>query len=297
MDLHQHGLRKFPRAGLLATSAGRGWSGVATELRAHPAGNLPALVPTQFELTLAVKGADGSVSRKGDGVRQVTQVRPGTLWLCPIGVGEDETNISTDLPEILHVYLPQSGFATLAEHYSDARISGSAVRYLADVDDPMLKQLSLALLSELRHETSAGRILVETTALAMTARLGQTYGHDRPDGQHDDEEALCAPRMRRVLDYIQANLEADLTVEGLASIACLSPHHFARMFKGVVGKSPHSYVSSQRLSSAKRMLLAKRYSLVEIAQRTGFSTQAAFNRSFRRVEGCTPTEYRRRRIE
>jgi AraC family transcriptional regulator len=56
-------------------------------------------------------------------------------------------------------------------------------------------------------------------------------------------------RLTRVLDYIGANLEDDLTLARLASIACLSRFHFSRAFKAAVGRSPHHYVSAKRLSS------------------------------------------------
>jgi AraC family transcriptional regulator len=59
-----------------------------------------------------------------------------------------------------------------------------------------------------------------------------------------------------VLDYIDANLEGDLTLDQLASMACLSRLHFARTFKAAVIQSPHRYVSAQGLGRAKALLLA-----------------------------------------
>ena len=294
MDLLLHGRKKFPNAGLIASSAGRGWRGVAAEVRAHPAGELAAVAPTQFELTFAVQGADGSVARKGAGIRQVTPVRPGTLWLCPIGVGEEDISMSANLPEILHVYLPCGSFSSLSQQYGGGRISGESICYLADVEDPLVQQLCLSLLAELRHETSVGRIFAETAALALAARLAQAYSHECFGNPKRKYSSVCETRIRRVLDYVPANLEADLSLEDLARIACLSPFHFARMFKEVVGKTPHGFVSEKRLELAKRLLAERSSCLAEVAIRSGFSSQAAFNRSFRRSEGCTPGEFMRR---
>jgi AraC-like DNA-binding protein len=61
-------------------------------------------------------------------------------------------------------------------------------------------------------------------------------------------------RLTRVLDYIGANLEDDLTLARLAAVACLSRFHFSRAFKAAVGRSPHHYVSAKRLELAKQLL-------------------------------------------
>jgi AraC family transcriptional regulator len=296
MDLHRHGAHKFPQAGLLASSGGRNWQGVAAELRSHPAGDLPAIVPTQMEITLATRSMPGAhVSRKGAGVRQRTAVETGTVWLCPVGVGEDDINISAPLTEVLHIYLPAERFSALASLYGDARIRADAVRYLADVQDPLIRQIGLSILGELTRESSAGRMMVEAAALALTARVAQAYGHDRPEaadpfcGDRD-----CPERIRRAIDFIHDNLHRDLGVTELAAIACLSPFHFARLFKRVTGKTPCTYVSGARLERARRLLSERRMSLVEVALTSGFSSQAAFGTAFKRVVGCTPGAYRHR---
>lgn len=279
----------------MASSDGRGWTGVAAELRAHPQGELPAIVPEQLEITLAIRRSPGAfVSRKGAGVRQHTRVEAGTLWLCPVGVGEDEIEIGAPLPEVLHVYLPTDRFEVLAAQYGDGRIRADAVRYLADVDDPLIRQIALAIRSELLSETSAGRMLVEAAALALTARLAHDHGHDRPETPAAPEVPTCPGRIARAIDFIRANLEREISVAELANVACLSPSHFARMFRRVTGTTPHGFVSAERLALARTLLADRSIPLVSVAHRAGFSTQAAFGTAFKRATGTTPGAYRRR---
>ncbi|WP_157944661.1 helix-turn-helix domain-containing protein [Mangrovicella endophytica] len=295
MDLHSHGEFKFPNAGLVASSQGRGWSGVAAELRCHPPGNLPAIVPTQMEITLATRRSPGAfVSRKGAGHRQRTAVEAGTVWLCPVGVGEDDINISAALQDVLHIYLPTDRFAHLAELYGDRCIRADAVRYLADVDDDLIRQLGFSIHRELCGESAGGRMMVETASLALVARVSQTYGHDSPErpGAEAAGALPSASRIGRAIEFIRDNLDGELTVAELAEVACLSPFHFARMFKAVTGSTPHGFVSAARLGEARRLLVQGKLSLAEIAHRSGFSSQAAFSTAFKRAVGCSPRKYR-----
>ena len=296
MDLHRHGEFKFPNADLIASSRGRGWSGVAAELRCHASGDVPAILPTQMEITIATRRSPGAVvSRKGAGLRQRTPVEEGTIWFCPSGVGEDEISISGPLLDILHIYLPDDRFAYLAEYYGDPRIRADAVRYLADVDDSFIRHLGGAIRRELVEESSAGRMIVETASLTLVARIAQNYGHDRPDRQRTSEPvATCPERIRRAIDYIRQNPQRELTVVELAEVACLSPFHFSRMFKSVTGRTPHAFVSAERLQEARKLLSRTSIPLAEIALSSGFSGQSAFSTAFKRAVGCTPRDYRQR---
>jgi AraC family transcriptional regulator len=103
---------------------------------------------------------------------------------------------------------------------------------------------------------------------------------------------LPAYRLRRVLDYIAAHLDQDLSLADLARTAGMSAHHFAVLFRQRMGTSPHRYVVEQRLEHAKRLLRDHARSILEVALLSGFESQSHFGRVFRRVVGMTPSEYR-----
>ena len=95
-----------------------------------------------------------------------------------------------------------------------------------------------------------------------------------------------------MLNYIEANLEGDLSIERMAAIACLSRYHFARAFRQAVGQSPHRYVSAKRLERAKALLVRGDRPLVDIALALSFSSQANFTRAFRQATGQAPGQFR-----
>jgi AraC family transcriptional regulator len=219
-----HGEQKYPSVSLLASSASLGWSGVAAELRCIPRVELPAIQPTQMEIAIAIRADNvATVSRKGDGVRQETRVEPGVIWLCPEGVGEDEIVVTAPMTEVLHIYLPTTRFDQLSEIFGDSQATAKSIRYLAGVHDDLIRQIGVSLLGEMKSESSAGKVLVESLALTLSARLAQTYANDSPpiiDLSYQRHE-LGDVRIRRVLDYMSTHLEDDMSIEDLAGVACL----------------------------------------------------------------------------
>jgi AraC family transcriptional regulator len=132
------------------------------------------------------------------------------------------------------------------------------------------------------------------TETSLAARLVQNHVRSSPARivWPIKQEGLDRRRLFRVLDCIEANLEGDLTLDHLASIACLSRFHFARAFKAALGKTPHQYVTAKRIERAKALLIRGDQSLVDVALALNFSSQANFTRAFRRLTGQTPGQYR-----
>lgn len=101
-----------------------------------------------------------------------------------------------------------------------------------------------------------------------------------------------SPRLRRVLDYIEAHLDRDLTLAELAGVACLSPCHFSRSFKLAVGVGPRRYTVRRRVERAKGPLRQGGDTLAAIAAAVGFADRSHFTAAFRRETGTTPGHYR-----
>jgi AraC-like DNA-binding protein len=103
---------------------------------------------------------------------------------------------------------------------------------------------------------------------------------------------LSPGALRRVKEYIDANLENSIDLVTLADTAGLSLFHFARAFKQSEGMTPHGYVLERRLEHAHGLLTSTDLSLAEIASATGFSDQGHLARYFRRRHGVSPSALR-----
>jgi AraC family transcriptional regulator len=292
----RYGDAKYGSAELLASSADRGWSGLSAELRSHPDGVI-AWKGTQLdtEICVVIRGNRSVITRQGPGILDRTVAERGIIWLSPAGLQEDFIDISDPVPAILHIYLPASHFSPVSLGVDLDKSVVASLRYESAFHDPLLAEIAFAIESELQVQTSAGRLLVETLAVSLAARLVQN--HVSPSSAQAcsrfTPEGLGRRRLSRVLDYIEVSLEGDLTIDQLAAIACLSRFHFARAFKAAIGQSPRRYVNAKRLERAKALLIRADRSLIDIALALSFSCQSNFTRAFRQATGLTPGQYRR----
>ncbi len=99
-------------------------------------------------------------------------------------------------------------------------------------------------------------------------------------------------RLLRVLVHIQQHLDDSLALETLAQLACFSPFHFHRIFKGMVGESVKEYVRRLRLERAATRLKLSTVPVTTIALDAGYETHEAFTRSFRSAFGVCPSRFR-----
>jgi AraC family transcriptional regulator len=104
---------------------------------------------------------------------------------------------------------------------------------------------------------------------------------------------LALTAKRNVIDYIEEHLADDCALFKLASIANLSPYHFARAFRADTGDAPHQFVLRRRLKRAQELLRFTRIPIAEVALSCGFTSQQRLNDVFAREIGTTPGQARR----
>lgn len=100
-------------------------------------------------------------------------------------------------------------------------------------------------------------------------------------------------RLHRVSDYIYGHLDGDLDLDRLSEIACLSPHHWHRIYRAVHGETLAATVKRLRLQRAAADLAQTDLPVETIAQRSGYPNLQSFNRTFKATYGLPPARYRK----
>jgi len=108
-------------------------------------------------------------------------------------------------------------------------------------------------------------------------------------------QGLAPWQIRRVLTYVDSNLDTPIRNKDLATVARLSEFHFNVAFRKSVGHSPHEYIIRRRMERAQGLMLSTDKTLSEIAAECGLADQPHFTRLFRRFAGESPAAWRRAR--
>lgn len=108
----------------------------------------------------------------------------------------------------------------------------------------------------------------------------------------EQTQASYRDRLNRVVDYVYANLEGDVSFDRLAEVACLSPYHWSRIYAAMQGETIAATIKRLRLQRAADQLANSDASIEAIAERSGYSSTETFGRAFREAIGVAPATYR-----
>jgi AraC family transcriptional regulator len=161
--------------------------------------------------------------------------------------------------------------------------------------DPTLRHIALALRAGVQSGAAVDRMYGEALSTALAVHLLREYGAAVP-GPERQYGGLSREKLARAVEYIQDQLDADLTVSEIAQAVGISPYHFTRLFKESTGQSPHQYVVDARVRKAKELLTTGKFTISEAAYHVGFVDQSHLTRHFKRVFGLPPKRLLSRRI-
>jgi AraC family transcriptional regulator len=214
--------------------------------------------------------------------------RAGTITITPSGPVPDLRLFTPS--ELLHCALDE-GFLNGVAAEMD-RQPALQPEFRASLQDGAIQRILSMMLEELIAERPFGRLYVDSLAHALATRYlllerqSVVVSESRVSG-------LPARILKRIREKIEANLEADLTLESLAEESGYSRAHFLRMFRVATGLTPHQYVLELRLTRAQDCLRQMNASIIDIAESCGFSSQSHMTSVFRQRLEMTPGEFRR----
>jgi AraC family transcriptional regulator len=232
------------------------------------------------------------VTRKIEGAASETAlIGPRRICLTP---GEASTLWGhSGHPEILQVYLRQSIYEAAVTEIYGCDSSGAELVPRFAILDPLLEQLAIAITNALRDGAAEDGLYIDTIAQMMAVHLARSHSSRSRPVRLLPTKPLAGWKMRRVIEYIEDNLEGDLSLQAMAAEVDISPLYLARAFKSAVGQSPHQYVLARRIERAKELLRNTDLPVVDVALSSGFSSQSHLSHWFIRQVGVSPAVYRR----
>jgi AraC family transcriptional regulator len=192
--------------------------------------------------------------------------------------------------DYLHYYLSQGLLEKIA---LDNGVSTSfRLQEAFFIEDLVVAQMTKSILTPVEHGEPLDRLALDQIGMVLGAHTLQAHC-GAPKFAAGPGRGLEAWQKLRVEGMLRAHLQGNLTVKELASACSLSESHFARCFRTSFGMPVHQRFIQLRIEHAKDLLSRTSKSLVEIALLSGFCDQAAFTRSFSRMEHITPSHWRR----
>ncbi|MFG2793787.1 helix-turn-helix domain-containing protein [Streptomyces sp. NPDC048419] len=155
--------------------------------------------------------------------------------------------------------------------------------------DPLLAAMVKAVAAA--SEVGADDLYAQSAAQFIVAHLLAPHAC----GSGKAAGSLSSRQLETILSYMRENLAQPVSVGDLASLVSFSRFHFVRCFKTATGLTPYRYLTELRIDLACKYLEHGDDTIVHVGRRCGFSGSEHFSRSFRRIKGCTPSQYRARR--
>jgi AraC family transcriptional regulator len=268
------------------------WPNMRIEHRLLKPGFLRPVTCTCTTISVALGGR--ALARWMDGAFRPVAVRPGIATLQPVGLEETEVEITAPVESLLIFLAP---WLTASSALGDYDIDPARVELVrtAGMSDPLVNEVATALRDmSARPAESTDSLFAEGASSLLAAHLVSRYSNIRLRSAAL-LPSLSDQKLKRVIDLVESRFAGTISLDELAAETCLSPFHFARLFRKATGLPPHRYITERRIQDAKARLAEGRLSLLEVALEAGFGSQGNFNRIFRKHTGLTPGQFRRLR--
>ncbi len=251
--------------------------------------DFPSHWHTALEIIMPIEGGYTVVMQQQEYVLQ-----PGDIFIIPAG-----TVHSLIAPEsgCRFIYMLELDYLSQLPSFSYVMsLLSHPIHISADMDSSFYREeatLIMQLAEQYWGDSVTKEISLYSGLLSFFAKIGENAADTvaRVMGAQSKSPNLLN-RLSSVLDYIDTHFAENITLEEAANIACFSKFYFTRLFKQYTNESFYNYLSARRIKAAEQMLIVPNLAITEISLRSGFASLSSFNRTFKHLKGCSPSEYR-----
>lgn len=274
----------LPRLPVIS-SANTGWETLQLACCQEPAFSIPEHHPKYHGICINGGKVVRLEQKIDDKVKAINSV-PGDIGIYPAHFSQSFTWDKE--AEFWLIYLEPKLISRLGyELYQTDKVE--LIPQLGSLFDPLIKQVALALKTTLETNNISNRLYADSMANALAVHLLSRYSNrNRPI--QASKGKLSSQQLSQVVDYIDSNLDREITLADLSAVVQLSEFHFGRLFKKTTGITPHQYHLQCRVERAKQLLL-QGTEIAQVAQIVGFSSQGHLNYHFKRQVGVTPKRF------
>ncbi|MHC2621164.1 AraC family transcriptional regulator [Bradyrhizobium huanghuaihaiense] len=245
--------------------------------------------PMADHVIMTYPAGSQALERRSGKSAAISTARPGVVTIIPAG-----STSRWDIHRSMHVvqlYLPQRTLLRIADEAGT--VSPGDLLERTGHPDAITSRLLLSAADSLEGSATLDTLFrQQLTDLLATRVLAAHAGV--PAAPQPIIGGLSPMVLRRSIERLRSDSDADVSLAALASDAGLSRFHFCRSFKESTGLSPHAWLRQHRLEQAMNMLRETDEPVVSIAAALGYSTQTAFAAAFKKLTGETPSDWRRR---
>jgi AraC family transcriptional regulator len=192
---------------------------------------------------------------------------------------------------VVQLYLPHTTLERIARE-ADTAAPGELLERTGH-SDPVTSRLLMSAADVLEGNAALDALFRQQLTDLLATRLLAAHA-GAPTTFQPVMGGLSPNALRRAIERLRSDSDADVSLAALASDAGLSRFHFCRAFKESTGLSPHAWLRQHRLEQAMNMLRDTDASVVSVAAALGYASQTAFAAAFRKLTGETPSNWRRR---
>ncbi|MCJ8141770.1 AraC family transcriptional regulator [Ancylobacter sp. A5.8] len=245
--------------------------------------------PMADHVVMTYVGTRQRLERRSGGATQRGTASPDAVTIIPAG-SSARWDIAGRI-DVVQLYLPH---ATLTRIAGEAhRPFSTSVVERTGFRDPTTSRLLASAADVLEgNEALDALFRQQITELLATRVLSAHAGHGAAPPPLGG--GLSPAVLRRAIERLSSDCDADVSLATLAADAQLSRFHFCRAFKESTGLPPHAWLRQHRLTQAMTLLRETDEAVISIAVGLGYGSQSAFATAFRRLTGETPSGWRRR---
>ena len=196
------------------------------------------------------------------------------------------------------VYLLDISFLSQVSGYNNVMSLLTHPLFISQKTHPTLYDEILPFFVDMKNDYFANHEYSDFLIYSHLLKLFATLGQNHIQQLAFDNDTCCGKKrdyIRKfltIIEFIDTHYADNLNLESIADSSGFSKYHFSRLFKQYTGFTFCDYLNYRRIKEAELLLVQQDCSITEVALQSGFTSISTFNRLFKQMKGCSPSEYR-----